>query len=870
MAASVRSEPGPKSNGATSGASGTSPPDDSRNRASGSLGNAYCYPPLPEHGSIRLLRLMPHKDKEAPIRCQLFEYPLQEPGQGIHLYEALSYVWGSEENKQPVFVQSNDKTEGSSATPSTGNDRHLLVTANLHEALSHVRDRLLERVMWTDAVCINQEDDGEKGRQVQSMAKIYANASRVIVWLGKAANGSDQAFEALRRAAGASGDERAPPTINEPTQQAILTLLERPWFERIWVLQEVAAARYVLIKCGSSVVDGTTFCLGLNASKPPYHTRPALRDLIPPMTRLIRDAAARPQCATRLPETNLPSSFSLNIRPLTALVDMFHTRKATKPLDKVYALLGMSSDDPGTAGLSADYTESWAEVFRKLIQFSLSDQMSVDTWKEQAVAVVRGKGHILGKISSADPRGDEQSIGIVWKNNFGFFSRQEDKILLQASAKIVREGDVVCLLQGASKPTIARLCNCYSEIIILAAPLTMTDSELSDPSRSITTLMDLLLVWDWDASQRKSQDQDYESFIRRPGDPQRPRAKLQDDLDKATRLWNFGVLLNGMERYEDAGKDLHKAVEAYATASGSINGRPDGEALKMIDDRPDREALKMIHDLVIGAANDAKSFNDQTPLVWAAKNGHEAVVKLLLDKGPAIETKDSEYGRTPLSWVAGNGHEAVVKLLLDKGAAIETKDKNYSRTPLLWAAENGHEAVVKLLLDKGAAIETKDKNYSRTPLSWAAGNGHEAVVKLLLDKGAAIETDNYYSWTPLSLAAEKGHEAVVRLLLDKGAATETKDKYGRTPLSWVAGKGHEAVVKLLLDKGAAIETKDKNYSRTPLSWAAEKGHKAVVKLLLDKSAAIETKDNNYSRTPLSLAAEKGHEAVVKLLRTHTR
>ena len=49
-----------------------------------------------------------------------------------------------------------------------------------------------------------------------------------------------------------------------------------------------------------------------------------------------------------------------------------------------------------------------------------------------------------------------------------------------------------------------------------------------------------------------------------------------------------------------------------------------------------------------------------------------------------------------------NGHEAVVKLLLEKGAELETKDKDYGRTPLLWAAENGHEAVVKLLLEKGA------------------------------------------------------------------------------------------------------------------------------------------------------------------------
>jgi ankyrin repeat protein len=80
------------------------------------------------------------------------------------------------------------------------------------------------------------------------------------------------------------------------------------------------------------------------------------------------------------------------------------------------------------------------------------------------------------------------------------------------------------------------------------------------------------------------------------------------------------------------------------------------------------------------------------------------------------------------------GHSAVVKLLLEKGANLESKDDYYGRTPLSWAAEKGHEAVVKLLLDKGANLESKDKENGRTPLSWAAENGHEAVVKLLLDE----------------------------------------------------------------------------------------------------------------------------------------
>ena len=269
-----------------------------------------------------------------------------------------------------------------------------------------------------------------------------------------------------------------------------------------------------------------------------------------------------------------------------------------------------------------------------------------------------------------------------------------------------------------------------------------------------------------------------------------------------------------------------------------------------------------------GADVECKDTYGQTPLSWAAGNGHEAVVKLLLEKEADVECKDT-YGRTPLGWAAGNGHEAVVKLLLEKGADVECKDTGFGQTPLSRAAGNGHEAVVKLLLEKGADVECKDTGFGRTPLSRAAGNGHEAVVKLLLEKGADVECkDTGYGPTPLWLAAEKGHEAVVKLLLEKGADVECKDTgRSQTPLSRAAEKGHEAVVKLLLEKGADVECKSTWYGQTPLSRAAEKGHEAVVKLLLEKGADVKCKDT-YDRTPLWWAAEKGHEAVVKLLQSH--
>jgi len=95
-----------------------------------------------------------------------------------------------------------------------------------------------------------------------------------------------------------------------------------------------------------------------------------------------------------------------------------------------------------------------------------------------------------------------------------------------------------------------------------------------------------------------------------------------------------------------------------------------------------------------------------TGLHLVASIGLVKIVWLLLEReGVDADSKDRD-GRTPLSWAARNGHEAVVKLLLEKGAELETKSSN-GQTPLSWAARSGREAVVELLVEKGVKLESK-------------------------------------------------------------------------------------------------------------------------------------------------------------------
>lgn len=149
---------------------------------------------LPGGNHIRILSLAPSANLSDPIHVKLSVVKLADEPTFI----ALSYVWGSEVGKVRgdafAMITCTGLANVANKLPITCNGEQFLVTQNLDSALRHLRDEAKERILWIDAICINQNDDQERGFQVNLMKDIYRMAHAVVIWLGEADADSDLVF----------------------------------------------------------------------------------------------------------------------------------------------------------------------------------------------------------------------------------------------------------------------------------------------------------------------------------------------------------------------------------------------------------------------------------------------------------------------------------------------------------------------------------------------------------------------------------------------------------------------------------------------------------------------------------------------------
>lgn len=194
------------------------------------------------------------------------------------------------------------------------------------------------------------------------------------------------------------------------------------------------------------------------------------------------------------------------------------------------------------------------------------------------MVAIKSKGCFLGQVSSEgdSERDDRQQVVITPKDAPGHMGPRR-KWTLQASAKSIQVGDLVCFLQGALKPTIIRLCkDHFSVIMITVTPLGTESGSVGQLEQPIASFpRDFLLVWDWERFQGKLQDQEYETLIKSRV-PEHSSREVGGHSDKMTRLWNVAPILEDAEEYEKAEERLREKAAARARPSrhDKLHGQP--------------------------------------------------------------------------------------------------------------------------------------------------------------------------------------------------------------------------------------------------------------------------------------------------------
>lgn len=318
----------------------------------------FAYEPLESPSSeIRLLELYPGTFNEV-VQCRLSTSSLT----CLPSYEPLSYFWGSQTHLEEVFI------DGGS----------FLVTQNLAAALRRLRHPEICRILWVDAICINQKDASEKGSQIPLMADIYKRGMQTIVWLGDQDRNTADAFamlETMARYCDSVSEEQVVklnpdkwwvlkkamkkkhPTeitvsdfekpIASPrywfrlpfvklAERARRSVFERPWFKRVWVVQEIALSERAMVLCGQYSVSWDTLEKAYKVSQywDQWEHGQQLQSLIQ-MRKRVQSGS----------QEDLGQ----------VIQKVFHC-EATVSMDRIYSILGIANPLPEGLSIAVDYS----------------------------------------------------------------------------------------------------------------------------------------------------------------------------------------------------------------------------------------------------------------------------------------------------------------------------------------------------------------------------------------------------------------------------------------------------------------------------------------------------------------------------------
>ena len=211
--------------------------------------NTYQYKHFPDKHSFRLICLFPSRCNDASaIECSLLiaEFPSH---QAPIPYEAISYVWGDPNDKVDIVC---DK-------------KSLSITVSLREVLRRVRLPHSVRILWADGICINQEDVEEKSNQVSLMGLIYLRANQVLAWIGHDDGGAERAARLVKKLRKGfedfleDNDDLYVGKVLNASDKAdlefVVHILERPLFNRVWIIQELGIARGISFLYGPVEID---------------------------------------------------------------------------------------------------------------------------------------------------------------------------------------------------------------------------------------------------------------------------------------------------------------------------------------------------------------------------------------------------------------------------------------------------------------------------------------------------------------------------------------------------------------------------------------------------------------------------------------